>query len=180
MPVVVIAVLGEDLSGTVCRSKIRFGAVSCGEAVRSCASLVLVDQASEEALTPDPVGVEVGDGGRGGRGGRGGGFGAVRGRLLPGLVGAVPVVVPEVFGQDCASVGLVVDMRSRSSRRRVPTALSRIAFALGACGGLSRISMSSALKTASKVRVYLVSRSRRRKRSDSIRRSCAVARFLAC
>jgi hypothetical protein len=31
-------------------------------------------------------------------------------------------------------------MRSRSSRRRVPTTLSQIAFALGACGGLRRIS----------------------------------------
>jgi hypothetical protein len=79
---------------TLCRSKIRFGAVSCGEAVRSGASLVQVDQASQEALTPDPVGLEVGDGGRSGR------FGAVRGQLLPGLVRTVPVVVPEVFGQD--------------------------------------------------------------------------------
>ena len=66
--------------------------MSCGEAVRSGGSLVLVDQASEEALTPDPVVLEVGDGGRGGR------FGVVRGQLLPGLVGTVPVVVPEVFG----------------------------------------------------------------------------------
>lgn len=121
---------GRPIFG-LCRSKIRFGAVSCGEAVRSGGSLVLVDQAAEEALTPDSVGLEVGDGGRGGR------FGAVRGQLLPGLVGTVPVVVPEVFGQGCASVGLVVDQHAveELSAESAHDSLSQIAFALGACGG---------------------------------------------
>ncbi len=52
----------DDLS----RSKIRFGAVSCGGVVRSGGALVLVDQSSEDGLSSDRVSLEVGDGGRGG------------------------------------------------------------------------------------------------------------------
>ncbi|MFI1733906.1 hypothetical protein ACH40E_32780 [Streptomyces acidicola] len=62
----------------------------------------------------------------------------------------------------------------------MPTTLSQIAFAFGARGGLSRISTPSASKTASKERVYLLSRSRMRKRSESIRHPSVLARFLAC
>jgi hypothetical protein len=62
----------------LCRSKIRFGGARCGDAVRSGGVVVLVDQVAQDGLSPDPVGLEVGDGGRGGR------FGAVRGQLLPG------------------------------------------------------------------------------------------------
>lgn len=40
--------------------------------------------------------------------------------------------------------------RSRNSRRRVRMTLSQIALALGACGGLARISMPSPMNTASK------------------------------
>jgi len=35
----------------------------------------------------------------------------------------------------------MISTRSKSSRRRVPTSRSQIAFALGACGGLARILM---------------------------------------
>jgi hypothetical protein len=57
----------------LCRLKIRFGTVSCGDAVRLGGVVVLVDEAVEDGLSSDSVGLEVGDGCRGGR------FGAFRG-----------------------------------------------------------------------------------------------------
>lgn len=57
----------------VCRSKIRFGPVNCGDAARSGSVTVFVYQAAENGLSPDAMGLEVGDGGRDGR------FGAVWG-----------------------------------------------------------------------------------------------------
>jgi hypothetical protein len=53
--------------GILCRSKIRFGAVTCADVVGSGGVLVLVDHASEDGLSSNPAGLEVGDGGRGGR-----------------------------------------------------------------------------------------------------------------
>jgi hypothetical protein len=54
---------------------------------------------------------------------------------------------------------LTISTRSKSSRRRVPMILSQIAFALGACGGLARILMLSAVNTASKELVNWPARS---------------------
>jgi hypothetical protein len=45
---------------------------------------------------------------------------------------------------------LTISDLSRSSRRRVPMIGTQIAFARGACGGLARILMPSAVNTASK------------------------------
>ncbi|OBQ54305.1 hypothetical protein A4U61_00355 [Streptomyces sp. H-KF8] len=71
-------------------------------------------------------------------------------------------------------------MWSRASRRIVPIARSQWAFIRGARGAVLRISISSASKTASKDCPYLLSRSRRRKRKDSMRVPRSVARFRAC
>ena len=65
---------------------------------------------------------------------------------------------------------MTISNRSRSSRRRVPMNLSQIAFALGACGGLARILMPSAVNTASKELVNWPARS-------LIRNSTVVARW---
>jgi hypothetical protein len=54
---------------------------------------------------------------------------------------------------------LTISTRSKSSRRRVPIILSQIAFAPGACGGLARILMPSAVNTASKEAVNWPARS---------------------
>jgi transposase len=43
--------------GILCRSELRFGPVSCGDAVRSGSVAVLVDQAVQDALSPDSVGL---------------------------------------------------------------------------------------------------------------------------
>jgi hypothetical protein len=54
---------------------------------------------------------------------------------------------------------LTISMRSSSSRRRVPIIRSQAAFALGACGGLSRILAPAAVNTASKEPVNCPARS---------------------
>lgn len=56
---------------TLCRSKIRFSSVSCGDAVRSGSVTVFVYQTVEDRLSLDSMGLEVGNSGRDGR------FGAV-------------------------------------------------------------------------------------------------------
>ena len=56
----------------------------------------------------------------------------------------------KVFGQYLAQMGLIDDQQPvEELRRRVPMILSQIAFALGACGGLARILIPSAVNTAS-------------------------------
>ncbi len=55
----------------LCRSKIRFSSVSCGDAVRSGSVTVFVYQTVEDRLSLDSMGLEVGNSGRDGR------FGAV-------------------------------------------------------------------------------------------------------
>jgi hypothetical protein len=57
----------------------------------------------------------------------------------------------------------MIRMRSRSSRRMVPTKRSAIALARGARTGVRMILILMAVKTASKAAVNLASRSRRRK-----------------
>ncbi|MGW5733649.1 MULTISPECIES: hypothetical protein [Streptomyces] len=52
--------------GILCRSKMRFRSARCGDAVPSGGVVVLVDQAPQDGPSPDPVGLEVGHGGRGG------------------------------------------------------------------------------------------------------------------
>lgn len=54
---------------------------------------------------------------------------------------------------------LTISSWSRTSWRRVPVILSQIAFAPGACGGLARILMPSAVNTASKEPVNWLARS---------------------
>jgi hypothetical protein len=63
----------------------------------------------------------------------------------------------EIFGPHRA--WLTMRIRSRSSRRIVPTIRSQIAFARGACGGVLMICMVSAVKTASNAPVNRASRS---------------------
>ncbi len=65
--------------------------------------VVLVDQAAEDGFSSDAVGLEVVGGVRWGS------VRAVRWELLPGLVGAVFVVVPDVLSEDGVGVGLVDD-----------------------------------------------------------------------
>jgi hypothetical protein len=64
---------------------------------------------------------------------------------------------------------LTISSRSKSSRRRVPFILSQIAFALGACGGLRRILMPSAVNTASKEPVNWPARSLIRNLTEATR-----------
>jgi hypothetical protein len=87
----------------VCRSKIRFSAVSCSDTGWSSSAVVLVDQAAEYGVSSDPVGFKVGDGCCGRR------PGGLRRQLLPGLVGAMPVVVLDVCGEHGMGVGFVED-----------------------------------------------------------------------
>ena len=54
---------------------------------------------------------------------------------------------------------MTISTGAGSSRRRVPMIFSQIAFALGACGGLARILMPSAVNTASKELVNWPARS---------------------
>jgi hypothetical protein len=75
----------------------------CGDAIRSGRVAVLVDQAAEDGPSSDPVGLEVGDGGRGGW------SVTVRRELAPGLARTVRVVVLELLVEDRLGVGLVVD-----------------------------------------------------------------------
>jgi hypothetical protein len=81
-------------------------AVSCAEAVGSSGAPVLVDQASEDGLSPNPASLEVGDGGRAGR------SATVRGPLLAELMWAVPVVVTHVLAQRRHGMGFVVDQHA--------------------------------------------------------------------
>ena len=62
----------------------------------------------------------------------------------------------------------------------VPMTRSQWAFIRGARGALLMMRRSSAWKTASNVWLYLPSRSRSRKRRDSVRVPRSEARFLAC
>jgi hypothetical protein len=63
-----------------------------------------------------------------------------------------------VLGQDLAQVGaFMMRIRSRSSRRTLPTHRSMMAFIRGACGAVSRIRMPSVLNTSSNNAVNLLS-----------------------
>ena len=61
------------------------------------------------------------------------------------------VVVLQVFGRHLAQVVLIDKQQpaEEARRRRVPVNRSQMALALGACGGLVRIRMPSAVNTAS-------------------------------
>ena len=68
------------------------------------------------------------------------GFCLSRGELAEGAMRPGRVVMHQKLGQHPAQVLLIDDQqRSMSSRRRVPTTRSQIAFALDACGGLATI-----------------------------------------
>lgn len=67
--------------------------------------------------------------------------------------------------------------RSVHSRRRVPIQRSQIAFAHGAWIGVLTVVMPSAWRTASKLVVYLASRSRSRKPNGA---GTSIMRFRAC
>src|SRR5689334_913572 len=71
-------------------------------------------------------------------------------------------------------------IRSVYSRRTVPTQRSANEFARGACGGVLITPMSTAVNTASKAAVNLLSLSRSRNRSPAARPSRSSSRFLAC
>jgi hypothetical protein len=82
------------------------------------------------------------------------------GELAEGTVRPGGVVVLQVFGQHLSQVVLVDDQQpAGGSRRRVPSILSQMAFARGACGGLARILIPSAVNTASKELVNWPARS---------------------
>ena len=59
--------------------------------------------------------------------------------------------MPDIFGQHLAQVALIDDQQPVQELPVQGTViLSQMAFALGACGGLARILMPSAMNTASK------------------------------
>jgi transposase len=76
--------------------------------------------------------------------------------------------------------GVTASIRSRHSRRTVPTKRSAKAFARGALVGVRMMRMPSARKTSSKLEVNLVSRSRIKNLTGWTRSSSAMVRFLAC
>lgn len=137
--------------------------------------MVLVDQAVEDRLPPDGADVgQIGDRPRD----RGRGLGR---SLTAGLMRTMNVIVRGVFGEDLGQLlSLTISIQSRTSRRSVLTTRSQIAFARGACGGVLMIRIPSAWKTLSKVAMNLVSRSRSKNRSASIRVPSFIARFRAC
>ncbi len=71
-------------------------------------------------------------------------------------------------------------LRSRTSRRRVPTRRSQIAFIRGACTAVRKIVVPVAWKTASKERVKFDPRSRIKNRKSSNRSPRVIARLRAC
>ena len=79
------------------------------------------------------------------------GAGLGRGELAKGTMRPGGVVVLKVFGQDLAQVMLVDDQQPVEELTAQDTMIrSQMALALGACGGLTRILMPSAVNTASK------------------------------
>jgi hypothetical protein len=75
---------------------------------------------------------------------------------------------------------LMMRIRSRSSRRTLPTHRSMIAFIRGACGAVSTTRIPSALNTSSNSPVNLLSRSRIRKRKPPARSPRSSIRLRAC
>jgi hypothetical protein len=84
----------------------------------------------------------------------------LRRALLERSVGAMPVIVPGVFGEDRQQVTCVKDQHAVHSRRMVPTQRSAIAFARGARGGILMILMPIEVNTSSKPTVNLGGRGR--------------------
>jgi len=83
-----------------------------------------------------------------------------RRQLAQGAVRPGAVVVEQVFGQYPAQVMLVHDQQLvEELTAMVPIIRSQMAFALGACGGLRRTLMPSAVNTASKDSVNCPARS---------------------
>ena len=124
----------------------------------SCGEGVFVDAAADSACA---VGAEVS------RSATAAGSG-LRERPVQGAVRPVIVVVALVLAQHAAACRwLLIRIWSRSSRRKLPTKRSAIAFARGCPHGVLMIRMSVAVKTASKAAVNLVSRSRMRNRNGS-------------
>src|SRR6266498_891433 len=74
----------------------------------------------------------------------------------------------------------MIRSQSRHSARAVPTKRSAIAFAFGARTGVLTTRMPSLAKTASKLRVNLLSRSRIRKRKRSGASWSVQANWRAC
>jgi hypothetical protein len=105
---------------------------------------VFVDQAAQDGFSEDPFTVEVGNGAVAAA------VFAVGDALGNALVRPGRVVVRLVFGQDSAdSPPRGSSTRSRSSRRRVPTRRSQIAFNRGAWTAMRTILVPAAWKTAS-------------------------------
>ena len=126
---------------TLWGSEIRFGVVTRGQ---SGSDVVLVGESAEDLLPADPV---LGDVDRLGPPG----IGLGRGELAEGTVRPGGVVVPQVLGQHPAQVALIDDQQPvENLPAQGADDLSQIAFARGACGGLARILMPSAVNTASK------------------------------
>ncbi len=101
-------------------------------------------ESAEDLLPADPVPCEVDGLGRPGTG-------LGRGELAEGTVRPGSVVVPQVLGQHPAQVVLIDDQHPvEDLPAQGAVIFSQMAFALGACGGLARILMPSAVNTASK------------------------------
>ena len=129
--------------------------------------LVFVDESTEDLFPADRVLGEVD---------RLGwlGIGSSRCELAEGTVRSASVVMQQVFGQHLAQVVFIDDQQAvedlpAQGRRRVPVILSQIAFALGACGGVTRILTPSAVNTASKEPVNWPARSLIRNLTEATR-----------
>src|SRR3954471_7779071 len=96
-------------------------------------------------------------------------------------MGTMLVVVPLIGGKDLPGVGLAHDQDVIEGL--TPDAADdplAVGVHRGARGALLITSISSASKTASKALLYLSSRSRSKKRRDSMRVPRSAARCLAC
>jgi hypothetical protein len=89
-------------------------------------------------------------------------------------------IVPDVLGEHGMGVRLVEDQNPIEELTSQGTHSSLADRILGAHGGLSGASTSSAAKTASKEGGYFASRSRSRKRNEAMRHPNVIAIFLAC
>jgi hypothetical protein len=125
---------------------------------------VFVDQAAQDGFSEDPSAVEVG------KGEVATVVFAVGDALGDALVRPGRVAVHLVFSQNGAQMALPeVSTRSRSSRRRVPTRRSQIAFIRGAWTAVRKILVPAAWKTAPNEAVKSGPRSRIRNLMSSDR-----------
>jgi hypothetical protein len=136
--------------------------------------LVFVDEPAEPFGPSKALRVEVLDRKRCPRRG-------VRRALIEDSVRSMLVVVDEVLVENGPALpAMKIRIRSRHSRRTVPTNRSANAFALGARIGVLMISTPSVRNTSSKLAVNLVSRSLSKNLAGRSRAARTTVKFRAC